>query len=207
VSSPDSPSEPRARAVALGAQLKAARLAARKSMAEVADQAGLSKGFLSKLERGLANVSVATLLRICDALDLSIGSLLQTSPGEIVRAGARAPVNLAGIGSTLYLLTPPRERRLQAILVEIAPGGGSREAYSMPVDVTFAFVVAGRLHVTVEGEEVVLEQGDAFTFAGGAKHALRASEGGPAQVLLVHTPALPESRLTGRQLPRGAAAQ
>ena len=49
----------------IGAQLKAARLAARKSMAEVAEQAGLTKGFLSKLERDLANVSVASLIRLC----------------------------------------------------------------------------------------------------------------------------------------------
>ena len=33
----------------VGAQLRAARLAARKSMAEVAEEAGLTKGFLSKL--------------------------------------------------------------------------------------------------------------------------------------------------------------
>ena len=38
----------------IGAQLRAARLAARMSMAEVAEQAGLTKGFLSKLERDLA---------------------------------------------------------------------------------------------------------------------------------------------------------
>ena len=40
----------------IGAQLRAARLAARMSMAEVAEQAGLTKGFVSKLERDLANV-------------------------------------------------------------------------------------------------------------------------------------------------------
>jgi transcriptional regulator with XRE-family HTH domain len=52
----------------IGAQLRAARLAARMSMAEVAEQAGLTKGFVSKLERDLANVSVASLIRLCDAL-------------------------------------------------------------------------------------------------------------------------------------------
>ena len=37
-------------------------------MAEVAEQAGLTKGFVSKLERDLANVSVASLIRLCEAL-------------------------------------------------------------------------------------------------------------------------------------------
>ena len=80
----------------IGAQLRAARLAARKSMAEVAGQAGLTKGFLSKLERDLANVSVASLIRICGALDISVGSLFQASRGEVVRRGAYPPINFGG---------------------------------------------------------------------------------------------------------------
>ena len=72
----------------IGAQLKAARLAARKSMAEVAEASGLTKGFVSKLERDLANVSVASLIRLCSALDVSPGSLFQASKGEVVRRDA-----------------------------------------------------------------------------------------------------------------------
>ena len=67
----------------IGPQLRAARLAARKSMAEVAEQSGLTKGFVSKLERDLANVSVASLIRLCAALDISVGSLFQPSRGEV----------------------------------------------------------------------------------------------------------------------------
>src|SRR6516225_11352302 len=80
----------------IGAQLKAARLAARMSMAEVAEQAGLTKGFVSKLERDLVNVSVASLIRLCDALGVSVGSLFQASRGEVVRRGAYPPINFGG---------------------------------------------------------------------------------------------------------------
>ena len=73
----------------IGAQLKAARLAARMSMAEVAEQAGLTKGFVSKLERDLANVSVASLIRLCDALGVSVGSLFQAPTGEVIRTGGQ----------------------------------------------------------------------------------------------------------------------
>ena len=74
----------------IGAQLRAARLAARMTMAEVAEQAGLTKGFVSKLERDLANVSVASLIRLCDALGVSVGSLFQTPKGEVVRRDTQA---------------------------------------------------------------------------------------------------------------------
>jgi transcriptional regulator with XRE-family HTH domain len=70
----------------------AARTAARMSMAEVAEQAGLTKGFVSKLERDLANVSVASLIRLCDALGVSVGSLFQAPTGEVIRHGAYPPI-------------------------------------------------------------------------------------------------------------------
>src|SRR3984957_13134732 len=135
----------------IGAQLRAARLAARLTMAEVAEQAGLTKGFVSKLERDLANVSVASLIRLCDALGISVGSLFSESRGEVVRADAYPPVNFGGVGGvTEYLLTPSGEKRLQAILSDIEPGGGSgAEPYSLPADVEFVFVLAGRLKLTV----------------------------------------------------------
>lgn len=128
----------------IGAQLKAARLAARKSMAEVAEQAGLTKGFVSKLERDLANVSVASLIRLCDALGVSVGSLFQAPKGQVVRHGARPPINFGGQKMTEYLLTPSGEKRVQAILSDIEPGGGSgNEPHSLPADVEFVLILAG----------------------------------------------------------------
>ena len=182
-------------AARIGAQLRAARLAARKSMAEVAEQAGLTKGFLSKLERDLANVSVASLIRLCEALDVSVGSLFQPSAGEVVRAGARPPINFGGTGTSEYLLTPSGERRVQAILSDIQPGGGSGdEPYSLPADVEFVFVLAGQLQITVDGEQLTLEQGDAFTFAASARHMFRAApQAGGTRVLWVVSPALPDT--------------
>src|SRR5579859_6926860 len=96
----------------IGAQLRAARLASRRSMAEVAQASGLTKGFLSKLERDLTSVSVASLIRLCDALGISVGSLFQASKGEVVRADERPTINFGGTGIKEYLLTPVHERRV-----------------------------------------------------------------------------------------------
>jgi transcriptional regulator with XRE-family HTH domain len=179
----------------IGAQLRAARLAARMSITEVAEQSGLTKGFVSKLERDLANVSVASLLRLCDALGISVGALFSEAKGEVVRHDAYPAVNFGGLGGvTEYLLTPSREKRMQAILSDIEPGGGSGdEPYSLPVDVEFVFVLDGRLGLNVAGEDVVLERGDAFTFPSGTEHTFRAEqESGLTRVLWVLSPALPD---------------
>ena len=181
----------------IGAQLKAARLAARKSMAEVAEQAGLTKGFVSKLERDLANVSVASLIRLCDALGVSVGSLFQAPKGQVVRHGARPPINFGGKKMTEYLLTPSGEKRVQAILSDIEPGGGSgNEPHSLPADVEFVLILAGQLHVTVAGEQITLEQGDAFTFPANIEHTFHVPpRAGHAQVLWIISPALPDHGL------------
>jgi len=178
----------------IGAQLKAARLAARMSIAEVAEQAGLTKGFVSKLERDLANVSVASLIRLCDALGVSVGSLFQAPKGEVVRRGARPPINFGGRKMTEYLLTPSGEKRVQAILSDIEPGGGSgKEPYSLPADVEFVFILAGQLEVIVAGEQITLEQGDSFTFPANMEHTFRAPpQAGHVQVLWIVSPALPD---------------
>ena len=178
----------------LGAQLRAARLAARMSMAEVAEQAGLTKGFVSKLERDLAGVSVASLIRLCDALGISPGSLFQAPKGEVVRRDARPRINFGGRKMTEYLLTPSGEKRVQAILSEIEPGGGSgKEPYALPAGVEFVLILAGVLQVTVAGEGIVLEEGDALTFTADMDHTFQAPPGGRgARVLWVLSPALPD---------------
>src|SRR6201986_5577606 len=130
----------------IGAQLRAARLAARMSMAEVAEQAGLTKGFVSKLERDLANVSVASLIRLCDALGISPGSLFQAPKGEVVRRDARPRINFGGRKMTEYLLTSAGEKRGQAILSDIEPGGGSgAEPYELPAGGGVVLLLARQL--------------------------------------------------------------
>ena len=67
---------------------------------------------------------------------------------------------------------------MQAILSDIEPGGGSGdEPYSLPADVEFVFVLAGQLQITVAGEHVTLEQGDAFTFPASIQHTFGVPRG------------------------------
>jgi transcriptional regulator with XRE-family HTH domain len=176
----------------IGARLRAARLARRKTLAEVAAQSGLTKGFLSKLERDQASPSVASLMRLCQTLGISVGTLFQSSTGDIVRHDAYHRINFGGTDLQEYLLTPLGERRVQAILSDIAPGGGSGdEPYALPSDVEFVFVVEGRLQVTIRDEQLVLDAGDAVTFSPESQHCFRSvAPFGNTRVLWVFSPAL-----------------
>lgn len=183
------------RAPRIGLQLRTARLARRKTLAEVADLASITKGFLSRLERDQANASVAALMRICESLEISVADLFSDSTERVVRRGSYPAINFGGTALAEYLLTPRSEQRLQAIVSEIAPGGGSgADPYSLPADVEFAYVLAGKLVLTIRDEELLLTEGDAVTFSPTAPHSFRsASEAEVTKVLWVFSPSLPHA--------------
>jgi transcriptional regulator with XRE-family HTH domain len=176
----------------LGVRLREARRAQRKTLAQVAAESGVTKGFVSKLENDQASASVATLVRLCEALSVPIGSLFEPSVGQVVRHDAYPPIEFGGSGMREFQLTPGSERRIQAILSEIEPGGGSGEArYTLPTDVEMVFVLAGRLQLDLAGDDVELAAGDALTFPASTPHSFRAVGARLARVLWVVTPALP----------------
>lgn len=180
----------------LGQRLREARRAQRKTLAQVAEQSGLTKGFVSKLENGQTSASVASLVRLCEALGVPVGALFEPTSGQVVRHDAYPPIEFGGAGLTEFLLTPGSERRVQAILSEIEPGGGSGDAtYTLPTDVEFVFVLSGRVRIDwADGATgpVELGAGDALTFPAANAHAFRAVGPDPARVLWVVTPALPD---------------
>ncbi|MDF0528785.1 XRE family transcriptional regulator [Tsukamurella sp. 8F] len=180
--------------VRIGEVLKAARLARRRTLADVAREVDITKGYLSKLERDTVSASVATLVKLCAALDIPMGSLFEgPSVGDVVRSGAYPPIAFGGDGVREFLLTTGGERRLQTILSEIVPGGGSGdEAYALPADVAFAFVLDGVLDIAFTGAATVqLSAGDGFTFDPRRRHTFRAGPDG-ARVLWSLAPALPD---------------
>jgi quercetin dioxygenase-like cupin family protein len=160
---------------------------------EVALASGLTKGFLSKLERDRASASVASLIRLCGVLEIPVSSLFEAATGELVKSGEYPQIRCGSDRTTEYLLTPEGEQRLQAVLSEIEPGGGSGdEIYSLPTEIEFALVLAGTLTVYLEDRELLLEEGDALTFSAEARHGFRNPDRRrPARVLWVFTPALP----------------
>jgi transcriptional regulator with XRE-family HTH domain len=86
------------------------------SLAEVAELAGVSTSFVSQVERGVANPTLATLKSLTEALGSSVGALLeeeeageQTKPNDdvaILRAGQRRRIVYPGSLIANELLSP-----------------------------------------------------------------------------------------------------
>ena len=63
--------------MAIGTELRAARVAQNRTLRQVARTARVSLGYLSEVERGQKEASSELLASICSALDINLSSLLR----------------------------------------------------------------------------------------------------------------------------------
>ncbi|KWX19769.1 XRE family transcriptional regulator [Mycolicibacterium wolinskyi] len=171
-----------------GARLREFRRERGLSLTEVAARAEVTKGFLSLAERGMTNVSVPVLMRICDALEIGIGDLFEYPSAPVVRSGAGAPLEMGGVDVREELLTPKAERHVQVMHTVMRPGGGSGGAYRLDAATVFVYVLRGRLSIAVDGENTVLDTGDCLTFDATRLHDWHNPTDGEAEVLWTIAP-------------------
>jgi len=175
----------------IGPRLRAARKARRLTIEALADATGLTKSFLSKLERDATSASVASLLRVCDALGLRPGTLFDPPTTSLVRGDEAPEVNYGGAGVEDALLTPGSEGKIMVVRSDIQPGGTSGdELYTMDADIEVAHVLTGQLELTFGTATHLLLAGDTLTYDPREPHSWRnPSDDVPARVLWLLTPA------------------
>jgi len=153
-------------AALVGAMLREQRRLLNLTLQEVADRAGITKGFLSEIERDKAIPSVATLMRLRDALSLSVSSLFRSSLPRVVRSGERQIIPFGGEGMVCSLVSARDAHRVTVIWAVLEPGGRSgTEPHSLDADEEVIIVVSGTLEISVEGATTHrLRAGDSFNF-------------------------------------------
>lgn len=157
--------------VQLGARLRASRHAQSLTIEQVAAATGLTKGFISRVERDETSPSVATLLTLCQALSIPVGSLFEAAEAEVVRAASAPRINMGGSGADERLMTPRGQSRVQVIRSLMEPHAtGGDELYTINCDVEVVQVVRGGIVVRFADSEVELATGDALTFHGSEPH-------------------------------------
>ena len=151
--------------VRVGAELRRARLQRGLTLTHVADASGLTKGYVSQLERDRVAPSLGSLARICDVLGIRIGDVIEASVHGPVHRGGRQQLGSVDGPSAHFLLSPRGERRFQAIESRIPPGCESDAA---PAEIggslDFVYVVSGALELDVDGDLHMLRAGESLTF-------------------------------------------
>lgn len=177
-------------ATPIGAKLRSARTAQGMSLAQVAETTGLSKGFLSRVERDETSPSVATLVQLCQVLSLPVGALFAEPEVQLLSFADAPRINLGGVRAEERLMSPRGEQRVQllrSVLESDAHGGG--DLYTINCDVEVLHVMTGSLAVRFADRTVMVRAGDALTFPGREPHTWHVEGGRPAVVIWVLVPA------------------
>jgi len=175
-----------------GARLRAARAKRGLSLRQAADMAAVSPSFLSLVERGLAEPSVALLQRVTAAYGGTLLEFFGAAPrGEatikLVRAGERMRLHGFNRVEMEHLVSFPGAV-LQVDIFTVAPGGGSGGGYAHEGEES-VFVLDGQLDVWLDDvEHYHLEEGDTLYFRSTQEHRWGNLGQGRARVLWVNTP-------------------
>lgn len=148
----------------LGPRLQKLRARAGFPLADAARRAGISTGFLSSVERGQANASVATLQRLAASYGTTVMDLFQApnNRDRLVRPGDRRVLEMHS-GVRMELLSSGATM-LQSMLFRVAPHSGSDGSYSHQGE-EFIYMLSGALEIWLDELQCfVLHQGDGFCF-------------------------------------------
>lgn len=183
----------------LGQKLREVRRSKGVTLNTVASESGLSKSFVSQVESGVTNPSIASIKKICDVLSIPLAELFddnatinpasangvappQAGPEagqtyhndvRVVRADRRKMLVFPGDEAKIYLLSPDLQRKLEVTLSQLEPGYSTgSEAYSHHGE-ELGFVLEGRLEVTVNDQVFALEEGDSIYYSSLLPHKMR----------------------------------
>lgn len=178
--------------VDVGERLRAIRRMRRATLKTVAERAQLSESFLSQLERGRANASVASLRRIAGALGVHVADLFEPNGSSVrprvLRRESRPALTFGVLGQK-YMLTPRPLENLQVIVGKFEPGGSTGdEPYTHGDSEELLVVLSGVVVLHLGAETFELATGDSIDYRSSVPHRLTNIGGDPAEVMWIISP-------------------
>lgn len=148
------------------------------TLAQVAEQSGISRGMLSKIENGQTSAGMDTLSRIARALGVSMAMLFSkydatAAAAQHVKKGAGMEVVRRGTrsGHTYHLLAYDQGpvKRFEPFLITMDDDSQRYPTFEHP-GTEFLYMLEGKIEYRCGHETYLLEPGDALTFQGDVAH-------------------------------------
>jgi transcriptional regulator with XRE-family HTH domain len=178
--------------VDVGERLRAIRSLRRVTLRTVADRSGLSESFLSQVERGRANASIASLKRIAAALGVNVADLFEPNGSRgrprVLRRESRPTLAFGTLGRK-HMLTPRPLEHLQVIVGELDAGGSTgAEPYTHGDSEELLVVLSGTVSLQLGTEVFELASGDSIDYRSSTPHKLSNVGGETAEVMWIISP-------------------
>ncbi len=178
----------------LSDRLAALRSARGWTLEELAERSGLSRPFLSRLEAGTRQPSIAVILTLARVFGVSIGDLFDQPPVDqscVVIRAAEVKTQISNGLSYAPLSIAARFANLQPLRVCVFPDRAGDERFQHEGE-EWVYVLSGKLSLLVGEKQYTLDVGDAAHFDSRQPHRLVAMDGNIVEAIVVACP-LPES--------------
>ena len=160
------------------------------SLEALAEKSGMTKSYLSKIERGLNTPSIAAALKLAKALNVKVEELFSEESARLdsyslVRSDERQ--SLAANDQSLGYAVLARqvgERSMLPFMI-YPPADFIDKAFKEHTGEEFLFVHEGQVEVDFMTERVLLNRGDALHFNAQKPHRIRSVGEVQAQLLVV----------------------
>lgn len=175
----------------IGSRIRFMRLQRRMTLDQFAAATGLTKSYLSKVERGLSVPSISTALKVAGSFKLSVGQLLGEEPApsaicvtrerdrkSFMRGGSHAGYDYEAIAAAKpfksmepFIMRPPLAFQDNRMFQHSGE--------------EFIFVLSGIMEIQFPKRKVTLRSGDSIYFEAHIPHRSRSLDGQSAEAVVV----------------------
>lgn len=164
------------------ALLRAVRRQRGLTLEQLAAQTGLTKSYLSKIERRQSTPSIAVALKVAGALEVDVGRLFSDDEADEKITVDRTA---AGDGERYQALASALLGKSMSPFVVRPTTHVIGDTHAEHTGQEFVFVHAGRIELDYGDQTIELGTGDSAYFDASVSHKIRAIGAEPAEVVVV----------------------
>jgi len=175
----------------IGIKIKQARSRQKKTQQQVADECGISKSLLSKIENGQTSSAVATLSKISQSLHVSLSWILDDRPETdlvlLPKTNRQFSVGDESMDYSYELLANRSKfSNIEPTIVHVTPKDINlrHDPYTHSQD-EFIYILEGSIYLLYDGHKNKMEQGDTAYFKGTKSHLFIPVDNKGARVLTI----------------------
>jgi transcriptional regulator with XRE-family HTH domain len=175
----------------IGQKIKNLRLTSDLTQEELANRAGLTKGFISQMENDKfqTSISIESLSDILDVLGISLSEFFSETESEqvVFKLSDRSQIDSTGASRFEMLVPGSTNNIMDPIMVELQPGEQLEKKDPHPGE-QFGYVLKGTVTIVLNKEKHNVSKGNCFYFTSDKHHQMINVSKKPVTFLWVTTP-------------------
>lgn len=144
------------------------------SLKELAEKTNLTPGFISQVERNLAEPSITSLRKFAAVLGVAVFYFLleDNHVNQVVRKNERQPLKISRSHLSYELLSPNLNGQMEMFIARLEPGAVTCDEPLPHPGEEVIHVLEGTMWIKVGDKEYTLEQGDTIYYFSTSPHKI-----------------------------------